>query len=428
MRRYLLLFVLSLAACSQTVLAQEKRWIKQQITRLSSNSFHGRGYVNKGGEKAAAFIQRHFRGMGVLPFDTDSTYLQKYFMAVNTFPGNIYLRLNKKELVPGEDYLVDAGSTPYQTEKIKLKKIDLKNVKDSAAWAKVKRQIKPGRGYILKNSDTVSKYVKLSLRTFANQFLDNVLIVPKHGKLTWLVRQDTIPATIVYVEDTVMPKRVNKAAITIESKYEPNFKNFNVLGYVPGTEKPDSFIVFTAHYDHLGRMGRHTIFPGAHDNASGTAFVLSLARYFTEHPQKYSVAFMLFSGEEAGLVGSRHYAKTPVFPLEQIRFVVNLDMVGAATDGITVVNADTRKKEFDLLNRINLKKAYLPKLLERSQTQNSDHYSFSEQGVPAIFIYGSGSKNYYHDVFDVAKEVTLDNIDALSKLLIDFTGELSNGK
>ncbi|MCD6062860.1 MAG: aminopeptidase [Flavipsychrobacter sp.] len=428
MRRYLLLFVLFLAACSQNTIAQEKRWLKQQITRLSSNSFHGRGYVNKGGEKAAAFIQKHFRELGVLPFDTDSTYLQKYFMAVNTFPGNMYLRLNKKELTPGADYLVDAGSTPYHTEKIKLKTVDLKKVKDSASWAKVKRQFKPHRGYLLKNSDTVSKYMKLSIRSFANEFLENVFIVPKHGKLTWIVRQDTIPATILYVEDTVMPKRVTKAAITIDSKFEPNFKNFNVLGYIPGTEKPDSFIVFTAHYDHLGRMGRHTIFPGAHDNASGTALVLYLAKYFTEHPQKYSVAFMLFSGEEAGLIGSKHYAKSPVFPLEQIRFVVNLDMTGDATNGITVVNADTRKKEFSLLNRINLAKAYVPRLNERTQTRNSDHYSFSEAGVPAIFIYGNGTKPYYHDVFDVAKELSLENIDGLSRLLVDFTRELSNGK
>src|ERR1044071_6069516 len=216
MRRSLLLF-LCLFTCLHNLSAQnEKRWIKQQITRLSANSFHGRGYVNKGGEKAAAFIQKHFREFGLVPFDADSTYLQKYFMAVNTFPGQIYLRLNKKELEPGSDYLVDAGSTPYFTEKIKLKKIDLKKVKDSASWVKTKARFKPGKGYLLNNSDTVSKYMKLSIRPFANELPKSVFIVPKHGKLTWIVRQDTIPATIVYVEDTVMPKRVTKAAVTVE--------------------------------------------------------------------------------------------------------------------------------------------------------------------------------------------------------------------
>jgi Zn-dependent M28 family amino/carboxypeptidase len=266
--------------------------------------------------------------------------------------------------------------------------------------------------------------MKLSIRTFANEFPNNLFIIPKHGKLTWIVRQDTIPATIFYVEDTVMPRRVTRASVTVESKFNPSFKNYNVLGYVPGTEKPDSFVVFTAHYDHLGRMGAHTVFPGAHDNASGTALVLYLANYFAQHPQKYSVAFMLFSGEEAGLVGSKHYVKTPVFPLEQIRFVVNLDMTGDATNGITVVNGDNQKREFNLLDKINLAKAYVPKIVERGQTQNSDHYSFSAAGVPAIFIYSNGTKPYYHDVFDIAKELSLENIDGLSKLLIDFTGSL----
>lgn len=427
MRRCIIL--LGFILCSARLFAQdEKRWIKQHIVTLASSSMHGRGYVYKGGEKAAAFIQKNFIESGVLPFENDSDYLQKYFMPVNTFPKEVYLRLNKKELEPGIDYLVDAGSTPYFTEKIKLKKINLQHIKDSASWASVKTKFKPGKAYLLKNADTVSKYLKLTLRTFADQFPNNLFIIPKHGKLTWLVRQDTIPATIFYVEDTVMPRRVRKTTALVESKFNPSFKNYNLMGYVRGTEQPDSFIVFTAHYDHLGQMGSRATFPGANDNASGTSLVLYLANYFAQHPQKYSTAFMLFSGEEAGLVGSKHYVKAPVFPLSQIRLVVNLDMVGAAVNGITVVNGDTRKHEFNMLGQINLNKGYVPKVVERAQTQNSDHYSFSEAGVPAIFIYANGVKPFYHDVFDVSRQITLENIDGLAKLLIDFTGELSNGK
>jgi Zn-dependent M28 family amino/carboxypeptidase len=105
--------------------------------------------------------------------------------------------------------------------------------------------------------------------------------------------------------------------------------------------------------------------------------------------------------------------------------VVNLDMTGDASDGITVVNAVEQKEAFSLLNRINSEKKYLPKILERNQTQNSDHYHFSKHGVPAIFIYSMGAKGYYHDVFDKAQELSLANIDMLSRLLIDFTIERS---
>jgi hypothetical protein len=423
MRRIALLLFIALGFhCSFA--QDEKRWIKERITKLSSGPMHGRGYVNKGGEKAAAYIQSSFREFGLLPFEKDSTYLQDYFMSINTFPDDVMLELNGHYLRPGHDYIVDAGSSPYFAEKIKLKKVDLKKVKDSASWTKVKVKFEPNKAYWLKNSDTVTKYLKLSHRTFAKQFPKGLFIMPKHGKLTWSAWQETIPATILYVEDTVLPKRVSHANVNVEAKFLPAFKNHNLIGFVPGTEKPDSFIVFTAHYDHLGRMGRQTVFPGAHDNASGTSLVLYLANYFAQHPQKYSVAFMLFSGEEAGLVGSKHYVKTPLFPLEQIRFVVNLDMTGDATNGITVVNGDEMKQEFKLLERLNLKNAYVPKVVVRGQTQNSDHYSFSAAGVPAVFIYSNGTKPYYHDVFDTAKELSLDYIDGLAKLLIDFAGSL----
>src|SRR5690606_3298622 len=142
------------------------------------------------------------------------------------------------------------------------------------------------------------------------------------------------------------------------------------------------------HFDHLGRMGKNAVFPGASDNASGTSLVLYLASYFAKHPPRYSVAFMWFSGEEAGLLGSKHYVENPVFPLEQIRFLVNLDMTGDATNGITVVNGVSHEPEFALLEKLNVDSMYAKKINKRERTSNSDHYHFSKEGVPAVFIYG----------------------------------------
>lgn len=419
-------FLFSFLCIALSVNAQhEKDWLRQEVKTLSGNTMHGRGYVSRGGEKAANYISGKFRSFGLRAFDKDSFYFQHYTMPVNTFPTMVYLKLNKKEMVPGVDYLVDAFSKPFITDKIKVKTISLKKVKDSAAWADAKLKFKPGKAYLLKHADTVSKYMKLSLRGFPQQLPPGCYIVPKHGKLTWLVAQDTLPPAIVYVEDTVMPKRVRKAEIQIHSKFVPSFKNRNVLGYVPGTEVPDSFIVFTAHYDHLGMMGKQATFYGAHDNASGTAMMMYLASYFATHPSRYSVAFIAFSGEEAGLVGSKYYVGNPAFPLTNIRFLVNLDMTGDATNGITVVNGVSHEPEFAVLEKINEKKKYLPKINKREKTSNSDHYYFSEAGVPAVFIYSNGTKPYYHDVFDQAKELNFENIDGLAKLLIDFTSTLS---
>lgn len=403
----------------------EKSWIKSRITELSGRAMQGRGYVGKGDRKAANYIRKQFKEFGLKPLDKDSSFFQEHSFSINIFPGDVSLKLNGKEMNPGTDFIVHAASTPYNTKgEVKLKTIDLSKVKDSAAWQKVKKDFKPGEVYFLTGTDTFDKYLKLGLRSFSKELPDNLFIVSKHGKLTWLACTDTVTSTIVYVEDTVLPKNVTTASVSVNSKHLPVYQSQNVCGYVRGTEKPDSFIVFTAHYDHLGRMGK-TVFPGAHDNASGTSLVLYLARYFAMHPQKYSVAFMLFSGEEAGLLGSKYYASNPLFPLGQIRFVVNLDMTGDATNGITVVNGAVREKEFEFLENINKQKNYLPKLNKREQTQNSDHYSFSEKNVPAVFIYGNGTKPFYHDVFDVAEEISLENIDNLYKLLVDFTEEIT---
>lgn len=428
MKRSVLFSVLFLLMTMQAIAQNEKRWLKHEIGVLSGNSMHGRGYVSKGTEKAALYIQKKFKEFGVSSVKSDSSYLQQYTFPINTFPGNISLRINRKDFRPGADYIVYAGSTPYKTDKIKLKRIDLKKVKDSASWANVKAGFRADRAYFLKNADTVTKYLKHSIRSFAKEFPDGLYIVSKPGKMIWTANTDTIPATIVYVEDSVLPRKPKRAAVEVQTEFISSFKAQNVIGVVPGTEKPDSFIVFTAHFDHLGHMGRNTIFPGAHDNASGTAFMMYMARYFAQHPQRYSIAFIGFSGEEAGLLGSKHYVANPLFPLANIRFLVNLDMTGDATNGITVVNGTENEPESAIMEEINSQKQYLPKINKREKTANSDHYHFAEKGVPAVFIYGNGTKGFYHDVFDVAKELSLENIDKLAHMLIDFTGRVSGTK
>ena len=104
--------------------------------------------------------------------------------------------------------------------------------------------------------------------------------------------------------DSVMPKTMTSLEVNIESKFIKSFPAKNLVGYIPGTDKQDSLIVFTAHYDHLGMLGSDKIFPGANDNASGVAILLYLAKYYAAHPAKYPVAFIAFSGEEPGLKGS----------------------------------------------------------------------------------------------------------------------------
>src|SRR5690606_18370697 len=102
--------------------------------------------------------------------------------------------------------------------------------------------------------------------------------------------------------------------------------DLNVLGWIKGTENPDSFIVISAHYDHEG-VKKGIIYNGADDNASGVSALFSFAEYFKSNPPKHSVILAAFDAEELGLRGSKYFVENPIVPLEKIRLNINLDMV-----------------------------------------------------------------------------------------------------
>lgn len=398
--------------------------MRYDIRMLTGASMSGRGYVDKGAEKAARFLARRLREAGVAPVTEDSSYLQEYSFGVNAFPMPFLLSVNGKELRPGIDYLIDSRSNPFETEAVKVAHLDAGHVfMRNAPGVREKGFSANGSVVFWQNADTLIKGSFLR-NMDPDQLSAGLYLVPVKGKMTWTARTTRMAggATVVYVQDSILPRKVRKVEARLPSKFLTSNRQYNVGGMVRGTEVPDSFIVFTAHFDHLGEMGKGTIFPGANDNASGTATVLELARYFVQKPPRYSVLFLFFSGEEAGLLGSKHYTENPLKPLANIRFLINLDMVGECGDGATVVNATLHPEEFTRLEHLNNEARFLPKLNSRGEAANSDHYHFSEAGVPAFFIYGNGGKGHYHDVFDTAEELSLTNNQDLQILLTRFVG------
>jgi Zn-dependent M28 family amino/carboxypeptidase len=173
-------------------------------------------------------------------------------------------------------------------------------------------------------------------------------------------------------------------------------------------------------------MGTDAYFPGANDNASGTAMLLNLAKYYSKPENKpdYSIAFMSFSAEEVGLLGSKYYSENPLFPLKNIKFLINLDMVGTGSEGIKIVNSTVFKTEYDKLVKINEEKKYLKTISKRGEAANSDHYYFYKNGVRSFFIYTLG-KEYkeYHNIND-KPPLPLTEYEDLFRLLRNFVKDL----
>jgi hypothetical protein len=231
-------------------------------------------------------------------------------------------------------------------------------------------------------------------------------------------RLSVIP--VILINGASFQSTVTSLDIHIKNRYCEEYRTQNVIGFIPGTSCSDSFLVYTAHYDHLGLMGKKVYFPGANDNASGIAMMLGLARYFSNHPQRYSILFIGFTGEEAGLLGSGFFVNHPLVKLSDIKFLVNLDLVGTGVEGITVVNATEFPDPFEILSQINDRGKYLVNIKKRGQACNSDHCPFFTKGVPCFFIYTLGGIAAYHNLDDRQETLPLTAFDGLTKLMIAF--------
>jgi aminopeptidase YwaD len=379
-------FAIILLFISNLVIAQDTIFARKMVDTLTSSYFWGRGYTNDGMGKATRFLTTQLQSYHVDPMD-GKNFLQGFSYSVNTFPDKMEVEINGVPIVPGKDFIVSPDSRGVNAEGKLIQK-------DSITFIDIKDRI----------------------------------VVILVDKLTWSAEQKVLDYTIIELDKKLQKTLPASIKVNIENQFVNDFKTSNICDIVRGIVKPDSVIVFTAHYDHLGGMGGNTFFPGANDNASGVIQVLSLAKYYAAHPQPYSMAFILFSGEEAGLLGSKYFSENPLVPLKNIRFLVNLDLEGTGIDGITVVNATIHPNEFSLLRQINDSGKYLVKVNSRGKAANSDHYFFTEKGVPAFYMYTLGGIKAYHDIYDISATLPLNEYENLFNLLIRFNDGLMNKK
>lgn len=197
----------------------------------------------------------------------------------------------------------------------------------------------------------------------------------------------------------------------------------NIIGMVKGTdpELSSQYIVVGAHYDHLGMGDENSlhsgkdpaIHHGADDNASGTAGVLELARRFAANPTKRSVVFMCFSGEERGLIGSKHWVASPTLPMENVIAMMNMDMIGRLKDNkLNVMGLGTSTSWPAILDSANATAKFTI-----STTADgfgpSDHSSFTAKSIPVLFFF-TGLHSDYHRPSDTWEKI---NYDGEAKVL-----------
>lgn len=401
---------------ARPIYGQDVEFVRAEVAALSDSGMSGRGYIKRGSELAARYIANRFEEIGLETGDLGR--LQFFTITVNTFPHKTTVAWGSDTLREGFAYIIDprSGSTGGTFEPLVLDSMDFSGDVPPPLPKASQVPVIDTRG--LASADLrglLHAYTQMALETSPAIWLQS-------DKLIWSVGTPQFAHALVEVDRHFVGEHVPDSIsidIQTESK-EVNVKN--VIGKIPGLSA-DSSIVVSAHYDHLGMMGS-AIFRGAGDNASGTATLLDLAKHYIAHPPKQDIWFIAFAAEEAGLKGSTYFVEHPTIDLNRVKMVINLDLLGSAAKGIAVVNGKAFPNVITTLKKINAENNMGLNIKVRGNAPNSDHYPFTQVGVPAIFIYTEGNIRAYHDVYDVPEVVDWANYPEVFTLLTGLIDSL----
>ena len=414
------LLLIMLAICVQAG-AQDMVHYKRVVKELASAKFQGRGYAKGGANKAGKFLEKEYRKAGV-----DEITTQPFTLDVQTFAGKMEARGMMadgrwKKLVPGVDFSMREYSPGVKGE-FPVYHVDTLNFDADKLFADL---AKPEYQNCLVACEFwfTYKHSQVFSRLQKNGEAPNAGLIytwPSPIKFFKAYASRVVDKPIIWVTPEAI-EGVKRVQLNVDAKFLKDYECFNVISKIEG-ERHDSCYVFTAHYDHIGNLGKKVFYAGANDNASGSACILTLAAYYAQNRPKYDMYFLALSGEDTNLNGSKCYVKNPIVPLSQIKYLFNIDMIGDNSPIQYCEVSDEGMKAFPLFEKINAEKQYFKTLNRGKLAANSDHYPFAMEHVPCIFFENENGDafQYYHTIFDNWQHAVFDSYEPVFKLVRDF--------
>ena len=483
---------------ANTITAED---MKRHLTVIAGDAFEGRETGTRGNDLAGNYISDFFRSNGMLSKSAKGSYRQQVAFTfskwtdIDIFVGETrYKHLWDFLAFPDKNNSVPAITTSeviylgygiddpkysdYKKNDVSGKVIMINKgeplKKDSTSWitgssemskwstdinTKLEAAKKNGVKLVLIIEDDIKKMLGENRR----KLLGSVVSL---GDLT---KEEITTANHIYISSTIAKdiiasktkkiiksrKRSNKKGkacdveletmlVTNMSKETSVLDGSNILGYIEGTDKKEEVVIVSAHYDHLGKRG-DDIYNGADDNGSGTTTVLELAEAFrlaesAGNSPRRTVAFLLVTGEEKGLLGSEYYAENPLFDLDKTVADVNIDMVGRVDEKYTnnpnyiyVIGSDRLSTDLHKINEdannkyagLTLDYTYNSEEDPNRYYYRSDHYNFAKNGIPAIFFF-NGVHADYHRATDTVDKINFDKMAKVGRLIFHTTWELAN--
>lgn len=429
MKRIINLFIIASSmalflACGNNI--DYKALYENHVKELSDPKCFGRTDYNGGITVAADYIRDNIKRIGFEYENMPFTYNK------NTMRGKVEFAVDGKEYVFVKDFIVKEFSSG-------------KNCTMDIYYLPDKYLLEKDKFYKhLCSGKFKDKFVAFDFSLFSKNFggegielyKDNltqlsgyvgglIFIYPSH-QVNFISRAVyTLPFPVIGVGPD-FPKDAIEASINLENEWIENYNGVNIVSFVKGKNDSDEHFVVLAHYDHLGMIGERNIFAGANDNASGVGALLALMEYYKHNRPEHSILFLFLDGEEANLLGAKDYVANPYMPLDKIRFVINLDMVGDNGNNIIceVGGGENGTVGYELFKKINAEKGYFTSIDQKSFTDNSDHYYFGINGVPCMFFTIEGDMyQYYHTPQDTYEHFTSEKFEPLFGLMRDFLRE-----
>ncbi len=404
---------------SLSCIAQDMDYTNKIIKEICSTKYFGRGYVNNGDSIAASFLVGEFSNIGLKMYG--DTYFQKYTTDINRFAEKPVFRFGDVELQVAKDFIV-IPSSPDADGMFKIEWITSTTLTNQ--WV-LRHFLSADHSdsFICIDSTALNnpELYAFANTIFAKNYIKAKGVIEGSGHLKFTARTKINDYISIQVKsDKIMPG-VDSVYLKIKNDFVKDYSTQNIVGYLPG--KSDSIVLITAHYDHLGMIG-DIMFPGADDNASGVSMVLNLAKFYKKEKKlEYTMVFALFSGEEAGLLGSKYMAENPQFDLSKVKVMLNFDMVGNGEDGVYMFNAKEYPDVDTLMKKMNVNNEYFEKMTTTGATWSSDHASFFDKGIKAVFVYADSENSSYHQPEDVPADISLAAYKDIYRFVIDFVNK-----
>lgn len=452
---FLLIFCAVYAQAQKDKKLTEKTIKKESIAAhlqfLSSDALKGRDTPSDGLEVAAEYIKTRLKAYGVKPFDAYPDYFQPVPMTTLKAPTSGEIVMDSAVFKLNDDFILMDGSNlewdgtyvwlDYATEEELAAadvagKVVVTNPGDGQdqsprSWFRLTSEKRA-------NAEKAGAAALIELYT-SSQIPWQLLVRYLSGDKTTLDTEEapgSIPLIWINNPDRVVNKAlegIDQLQISISGAASEKFTVRNVVGYIEGTDKTlkDDFIALSAHYDHVG-VGQpdstgDAIYNGARDNAVGTVTVLEAARNLGQYPVKRSALFVLFAGEEKGLLGSKWFVENSPLALEKIVFAFNSDNAGYNnTEYSTIIglNRTTAREQIVTAVEAYGLKANDDPAPEQGLFDRSDNVNFAAKGIPAP-SFGMGFDGFdekimatYHQPSDEFETMDMDYLNVFYRTYV----------